>query len=295
MRLTRSWADAEESRTGSRGCDVYAGGAKAGEGGRQVLARPGRRELSVLAFLLEALVSFFSFPLVSGSKTKPSKGGIRILKMRLHAQGQALDTGAQRNKSHGQDKEDTEGLDKKYAGACKKGARGGTQGLIAGQLPDFSLGSKPTSSHSSSRPPSLPPSHLSRPREQTSCWPSQLCRCAAAKRQDGKRRPRGWDESRASRSGVTTLGSWEPLNASTPQPSTPQPLNPSTPPWLVPHHASLGPRPTSIPRDRGQPRPSSPPLLIRRRLPQEPRRTSCLVVPWCPPTPRCAIPQRKHK
>lgn len=91
---------------------------------------------------------------------------------------------------------------------------------------------------------------------------------------------------------------WEVGNASTPQrlnASTPQRLNPSTPPWLVPHHASLGPRPTSIPRDRGQPRPSSPPLLIRRRLPQEPRTTSCLVVPWCPPTPRCAIPQRKHK
>lgn len=176
--------------------------------------------------------------------------------------------------------------------------RGHGEGLRVSLLANcriFSLGSKPTSSHSSSRPPSLPPSHLSRPREQTSCWPSQLCRCAAAKRQDGKRRPRGWDESRASRSGVTTLGSWERLNASTPQrlnPSTPQPLNPS---MARPPPRLLGP-PANIHPARSRPASSifTPPI-IRRRLPQEPRRTSCLVVPWCPPTPRCAIPQRKHK
>lgn len=41
--------------------------------------------------------------------------------MRLYAQGQTLDTGAQKNKSHDQKKRRTEGLDKKYAGACKRG------------------------------------------------------------------------------------------------------------------------------------------------------------------------------
>lgn len=71
-----------------------------GRGDDGILARPGRRELSALAFSLEALVSFSSFPLVSGNKTKSRKGGIRILKMRLYAQGQTLDTGAQKNKSH---------------------------------------------------------------------------------------------------------------------------------------------------------------------------------------------------
>lgn len=45
-----------------------------GRGDDEILARPGRRELSVLAFLTEALVSFFSFPLVSGNKTKSRKG-----------------------------------------------------------------------------------------------------------------------------------------------------------------------------------------------------------------------------
>lgn len=232
--------------------------------------------------------SLFVSSLLSLSRNRQDAkrgGGIRILKMRLYAQGQTLDAGAQKNKSHDQKKRWTEGLDKKYAGACKKGARGRgrIQGLIAGQLPDFSLGTKPTSSHSSS-PPSLPLSHLHRPREETSCWSSQLCWRVAAKGKDEKWRPRDWHESREQEQRaehpssylgqvrVKTLGSWEPLNPS----------------MGTPHHPLLSPRPSPIPPDRCQPRQSYLLLLcIWRQLAQEPRRRTSL-----PPWP-CSVQDRR--
>lgn len=46
-----------------------------GRGDDEILARPGRRELSVLAFLLEALVSFFLFSFVSVEESAGRKKG----------------------------------------------------------------------------------------------------------------------------------------------------------------------------------------------------------------------------
>lgn len=147
-------------------CDVYAGGAKAGGGGT-MRSLPGQAAGNCRSWrFCWRPWSLFSLFRLSLKQNKVEEGGYPdIKKCGCTHKARRWTLEHKRTRVTTRKKRTTEGLDKKYAGACKKGARGGIQGLIAGQLPDFSLGSKPTSSHSSSRPPSLPPSHLNRPRE----------------------------------------------------------------------------------------------------------------------------------
>lgn len=142
-------------------CDVYAGGAKAGEGGRWDPCQARPQGTVGLGVFVGGLGLFFLLSSCLWKQNQVEEGGYSDIKnaaVRTRPDAGHWSTKEQESRTT-RKRRRTEGLDKKYAGACKKGARGGIQGLIAGQLPDCSLGTKPTSSHSSSRPPSLPPSH----------------------------------------------------------------------------------------------------------------------------------------
>lgn len=208
-----------------------------GRGDDGILARPGRRELSVLAGLLEALVSFFLFSFVSVEESAGRKkgGGSDIKDAAVRTRPDA-GRGSTKEQESRPETEMDGGAGQEICWSLQKGGTGTASGSHCWPIAGFQCGHETNviPQQQPSEPATEPPPPPTR--DVLSCWSSQLCWRVAAKGKDEKWRPRDWHEigARAESSeqsihhprsvrGRDTgkLGSWEVGS-------------PSTPPWAPP-------------------------------------------------------------